>query len=367
MISYVLPVLTQPRFRKRIRAFEEAGGSSQVFSFRRDYFKGDDYQSEYIDLGHIAHGMYMSRIFKLARAFRIIWRNARRSRIIYAFGLDCLLMAMAARWMRSDKVITVYEVGDIRPVLVGSSIASLLMRALERFLLRYVDYIVVTSKAYEDEYFIKIQGVGELPCILLENKVDSVAVPTLRTCETADHSDTLRIGYFGLLRCRKTVQLLQRLASDPKGQYSIYIRGKPLGLDGFDEFVNSSPRIEYGGEYSYPSELRSIYEHVDLVLIAHVHQEVNTRMARVNRFYESGYFLKPMIAQAGTQDGREVEELDCGLCIDLEDADEACRMISEISPLGMCKWRERLQHHKTRFCYSDEHESFYKKMVAQLL
>lgn len=366
MISFIQPVLTQPRFRKRIRLLMNEGAEAKILSFRRDYFKGEQQLEDYVDLGHVSHGMYILRFFRIVRAIKTVWKNTLDSRILYAFGLDCLFLAVVVRWFRRERVVIVYEIGDVKSILVGRGVTSVFMRFTERFMIKYVDFIVVTSKAYEDEYFRGVQGAEKMYYVLLENKVDSSVMSTLTSEVLDERNEPVRIGYFGLLRCRKTMLLLQALALDPSGRYLIYLRGKPMGIEDFDEIIASTRNMNYDGEYVYPNETRSIYSQVDFVIIAHVHSDVNTRWARVNRFYESGFFGNPMIAQVDSQDGIEVEEMDLGICIDLEDTEKSREQIINISDSDVERWRKNLEYHHLRFCYTHEHANFFKKIEPYL-
>lgn len=365
-ICFIQPVETQPRFAKRANQFRGLGVQTKILSFRRKYFKSDIDVSNWIDLGQIRKGKYFLRIPVLSRAAIVVRRESRTSDVLYAYGLDCLFLAILANCWRRQNLLVIYEVADVRPIQVGSSISSKIVRWVERLLLKQVAYVVVTSKAYETEYFRKTQKIDKNIFIVLENKVDSSIVKELRKEKFLVKEEPLRIGYFGLLRCRKTMEFLLKLARGGEGKFEVYIRGFVQDIPCFQEILNSCAEITYEGEYAYPSELPSIYEGVDLVIVAHAHHRVNTAWARGNRFYESGYFGKPMIAQIGTQDGIEVEECGFGLCIDLEKPEEAVRAVKAIKVTDIIKWKKSLKAHHNRFCYADEHADFYREMKEKL-
>ena len=66
--------------------------------------------------------------------------------------------------------------------------------------------------------------------------------------------------------------------------------------------------VTYRGPFVSPDELPEMYAGVDLVWGAYLHGESNARWARSNRYFEAGYFGKPIFAQKGTREGDAVAE-----------------------------------------------------------
>ena len=122
--------------------------------------------------------------------------------------------------------------------------------------------LLVSSPAFEREYFSKINQL-QLPTLLVENKVLGAAggQSPMRAASAA-----LRIGWFGALRCRKSLDALGAFARRMNGAVEVVLRGRPA-LTEFDDFhgaIAANPFLSYEGPYRSPDDLSRIYGEVDL-------------------------------------------------------------------------------------------------------
>lgn len=293
-------------------------------------------------------------------------RAIKHSQAIYCFGSDTLLIAWIATRFQAQRFRLVYEVGDIRALFLATSVTGRVLRWLERLLLRHVDLLVVTSKAYIDGYFRGIQGLDNLNYQVIENKLfrkDLPQVPMRAVPSSKESKPKITIGYFGLIRCRQSWKVLKEVASQGCGRVRIYIRGILMGLEDLEEEIRRSEHIELGKPYVSPDDLPSMYGQVDLAWIAHYHGRPNTQWARANRFYEACGFQCPLIAQVGTQDGFAVMEHNIGRTIDICDVQAATQDVLEITADDIRSWRNNLATlPRDTYMYTDEH----KKLVSRL-
>ena len=125
--------------------------------------------------------------------------------------------------------------------------------------------------------------------------------------------------------------------------------------------------MEYGGPFRNPEDLPEIYAGIDLAWIAHYDLPANIMWARATRFYSAGYFGIPMVAQLGTEDGREVAALGIGPIVDLADPEDAAKRILAVTHDDVARWREALRSvpHE-RFVYTDEHVKLLADLEAAL-
>ena len=365
-ITFILPVTSQPRYWKRIKLLEKLGCINKVLAFERKYIPVNKNNKNYIIIGKLEHEKYYKRILPFAKSFITIKNNIKYADIIYVFGLDMLLLGWAARLFIKKKNKIVYEVGDIRSIFIGNSIQSIFFRWVERFLIKRIDLIVVTSKAYITDYYEEIQGLKNIRYIVIENKLNAEMGLKKNITNRINKDNIIRIGYFGLIRCKTSLQILKRVACNSKGRIQIYIRGITMGIGNLDKEANETPNIAYDGPYTVPEDIPFIYNNVDLVWVCYPYQGKNIGnwcWARTNRVYEACYFKKPMIAQSGTQDGEEVKKHNLGLCVNLSDVDGTTNRILKLT------WEELLRWHKNvsklpqkYYLYTDEH----KKLLVAL-
>ncbi len=359
-IAFLLPVVSQVRYQKRVMSLERLGVEPKILSFERKYYQGVPWPQGYISLGRIQHGHYWRRLPRIIMAIPIVRRTAADADVLYAFGLDTLLLAHLAIIFTRQKPKVVYEVGDIRSILVKKNFLGRSLRAVERFLVRRSSLIVVTSHAYINEYFLKIQRLEGVRYHVIENKLtnfNDLPITLDSSLDKRDH-DEIRIGYFGLIRCRRSWEVLKKIALRGNGKFRVVIRGiLSESLMDLHSEMTQTRFVEFGGPYISPDDLPAMYGSIDLAWIAHFANETNIKWSRVNRFYEACYFYRPMIAQTGTQDGFVVEERGLGLCIDLQNKEKAIQNVLEIDKSDIEKWRENIFRLPRNVCvYTDEHE-----------
>lgn len=362
-VAFIVPVLAHARYRKRIVALSRLGAETNVLAFSRDYYSTEFRDQPVTSLGYIEHGNYGRRILPLLRAVPRVRAAARAADVLYAFELDSMLLAwLSVRGMRSRPKLF-YEVGDIREIMTGGSLLSRLFRALERFLLKDVHTLVVTSIGFLTGYYEGTLGEKSLTSLVIENKVDLEAQLPVPAAAIAADDGVLRIGYFGLIRCRDSWEVLKAVANAGEGKISISVRGKFMNLEDAKNEVGHIPNLDYGGPYVSPDDLSEIYSSVDLVWVAQHHTDNNTRWARVNRFYEACFFQKPMFAQIGTLDGNAVAEYGLGVCLDVTDKESSVDAILRTTKVDVESWRQNLDRLAGDvYCLTDEHVKLIEAM-----
>jgi succinoglycan biosynthesis protein ExoL len=311
---------------KRIRAFSGLGLRVVGFNFRRDKF-ARDFQPfwENVHLGVTEDRAYLRRLLALLRALPRVLRHRgtlRRADFFYARNIDMCALALAARLLSGSTAPLVYEVLDVQRVFLGGGLVSRLFRWAERGLLRHSDLLVISSPGFDAHYFRKVQGYrGRL--FLLENKISfaqvaEIARPVLTKaarCAPQPAPEKWVIGWFGTLRCPKSLAMLCRIAEALPDKVEIYLRGVPTetGLEVFQRAIAGHPNMIYDGEYRNPDDLAEIYGRVHLTwAFDFLDEGTNSKWLLPNRLYEGGYFGSVALASSDTQTGEKVRELGLG-------------------------------------------------------
>jgi len=343
--TFLLSSTIHVRFIKRVEIIGKLVDQIQVFAFeRKGSYPGKKIDFEIDTLGEIIHVSYVKRLIIITISINKIRKAIKNTDVIYTFGLD------------------IYEVGDIREILIGKAPINNLARFFEKFLLRYVSVLVITSKAFYTEYFKKVQNTKSLRYHVVENKLDTDIMSASRSQEIAGKNNKeFTIGYFGVLRCARTLEILKMLAEKGKGKIIIYLRGLP-GIKTqkeYDQFV-STDGVVNEGPYVVPDDLSVMYNSVDMVWACFPYQGKeagNWCWAKTIRFYESCYFKKPVFVQTGTEDCKTVEQYGIGICLDLEKIETTVDYILSLSDAEISEWKKNiniLPEHV--YMYSDEHE-----------
>ncbi len=332
-VIFLLPVISQPRFHKRVRAFLALGYLGYIFSFERRYFKGDVDNISYISLGKVSHGKYLSRITKLFYAVNVLIANKTKfinAKCIYAFGLDLVFLSLIVKIIFRISVPIIYEIGDVAPIMLHNKLKSNIFRWLERILIKKVFLVVTVTSGIKDDYLVKRQNISVDKIFILENKLyPPMPVPKERKYWKGNR--VLVIGFFGLLDSQKTWDFLYNMAKSSPKKIKIYIKGYNYNLKNFDKRINELDNIIYEGEYISPSDLAEIYSKVDITMLD-LDISSNDCWAKPNRYFESIYYGVPMIVPKGKWLAKNTKVKDYTWLIDGNNVKESIRKIINISP-----------------------------------
>ncbi|MCK8827688.1 hypothetical protein MWH25_08020 [Natroniella acetigena] len=363
-IVFLCPVVSHVRYHKRINALKNLGANTKVLAFEREYYSGKSLSEGYVSLGEISHGNYFKRIIPFIKSFSKIRSMIKNADIVYAFGLDNLLLGWLANSTVKNNSKIIYEVGDIRGILLKNSFSAKLLRELEKFLLNHINLLVVTSKAYISGYYEGILNMDNIKYQVIENKLNKDEFQSLKSSGSCISKETLKIGYFGVLRCQRSWNILKKVAEKSNGRIQIYLRGIPMGIKNFKNEVSKISNVNYGGPYKAPDDLFQIYNQVDIVWACYPYQDKqigNWLWARTNRFYESCLFNKPMLTLAGNQDAKVVNKFKIGKSLDLSNIKATVKEVLNLDKSRIKQWEKNLYNLPEKlYLYTNEHKKLFE-------
>ncbi|TXL75729.1 glycosyltransferase family 4 protein [Vineibacter terrae] len=324
-LIFFCPDVTDATTLKRVRQFQDHGYPVTVFGFRRERYNRDYAPSwPYVPLGGTTDGRYGQRLRALLRALPAILANRRRMRhtaIFYARNIDQLILALIARPLARSRAPIAYEVLDIPPILTGRGAQSRMLRAIERYCLKKVHVLVVSSPGFHRNYYEAIQNYGG-DWFLLENKLHPsirqapTATPEVRVVARARRAERRWVvGYFGLIRGDDTFDLMTRLAERLRDRVVFKFRGVLTTVDErkFKVALDRHENMVYEGPYVPHQDLGRLYGDVDFAWALDLeHIDHNSRWLLPCRFYEAGFFGVPCLAVRGFEVGERVERLGIG-------------------------------------------------------
>jgi hypothetical protein len=303
-----------------------AGADVVVLGFRREDRKVETIEgAQAIDLGRTYDGRMVQRTLKVLLRRFSLGRGCREivdADVLLARNLEMLAIGSAARRSHAPNAALAYECLDLHRLLLSKGFPGGLLRSVERSLMRKAGLLIVSSPAFLSEYFEPTQGVNRtfrLPVLVVENKVVDLAAdkpPGFHAGESLQ-GPPWRIGWFGMIRCRRSLNILSDLVSRHPGLVEVVIRGRParVEFDDFDAQVNRSPGIHFGGPYD-PSELAELYASVHFNwAIDYFEEGANSALLLPNRIYEGGRYGVVPIALAQTETGRWLQRHGLGLLL----------------------------------------------------
>lgn len=297
--------ITNPTLILRISSMRAAGIDVKSFTFRRRKFNVEfqaDWQN--FHLGNTSDRKYPLRIIAILRACQSIVRNKAAfdgADFLYARMIDMALLAQFAKWWFGLDAKLIYEVEDVQAVFFRKSVSGRIFRLVERWLLSKTQLLVVMSPGFLRGYFHPVQGYSG-PSFVLENKLQ---LPKAVRTPAADQWRNIRekwiIGWFGTLRCERSMQILSEIATRLGERVEIRTRGFPTetGLAHYMKFVGAHANWSYGGEYKIPDDLEEMYGGVHFTwCLDFLDSGGNSELLLACRMYQGGFYGSvPLVAE----------------------------------------------------------------------
>ncbi len=234
--------------------------------------------------------------------------------VVLSRQLETLVLARAARNAFAPTAVLAQECLDVHRLLVAKGAVGALLRRFEHRLLRGCGLVITSSPGFEREYLRPVHGAALPPVLLVENKV--LAVEAMAVPQTRPAGPPWRIGWYGVLRCRRSLLLLAALARRLPGLVEVELRGRPAhsAIPDFDRLVAASPGVTFGGGYDRRHDLAALYGGVHYAWALDFFEAgANSNWLLPNRLYESAAHGVVPIAQAGVETGRWLAAHGAGL------------------------------------------------------
>lgn len=313
-VAYFAHELADAAVKKRVAMLETAGAKVSLLGFARDRGAGAPEAPDAHVLGRTRNGKFAERLLAIAgaalraRRLRRLWAEAD---ILVARNLEMLLLTRVLT-LGASKPRIVYECLDIHRLALSHGPVGRMVRAVERLCLKRAALIVTSSPAFEAHYFrARLRFGGEV--LLVENKVldAAAASPGLPA------GPPWRIAWCGVLRCRRSFDLLRNIAAALQGRVVIDLWGSPAfdQIPDFHEALAASHHIAYRGRYT-AEQLPEIYANAHFAWAVDFYEAGgNSDWLLPNRLYESLAFGAVPIAADGVETARWLETRGVGVVL----------------------------------------------------
>jgi succinoglycan biosynthesis protein ExoL len=276
---------------------------------------------EIVDLGATRDGAFFARIGSVASAsirLKLLESFVRDSEVVLARNLEMLYLAVQARRRYAPNAALVFECLDVHRLLLGQNLAGRILRSLESWLMRDVNLILTSSPRFIAEYFRPRHSTR--PIRLLENKVlladHEGILPRGKPARAA--GPPWKLGWFGMIRCRRSFEILSSIAREAGGVVQVRIAGRPSPKEfpDFEALVAQSPHVTFTGSYRF-DELPALYGDVHFSWAVDFFEEgLNSSWLLPNRIYESSFFGAVPIAVDGVETASWLQRKKVGVILD---------------------------------------------------
>ena len=324
-VLYLVHDLLDPAVRRRVMMLNAGGARVTLAGFHRKSGAAAEFGGVMpIDLGVTRDGRFAQRLAAVARAALTLGaklRGVAKPDLIIGRNLEMLALANRAKALFSGDTPIVYECLDVHRLLLRQNGVGKAMRAAGRLLGRSSVLLMTSSPAFVREYFEPFRQFSA-PVALLQNKVLEIAgkpADGLQLAAPPADGQAWKIGWFGALRCRKSLALLGAFTRQMDGRFEVVLRGRPAYSEfgDFDRQVAAEPYINFAGPYRNPEDLAQIYSEVHFSWAIDFFEEgLNSKWLLPNRLYEGCRFGAVPIAMRETETGRFLADRHLGLLLD---------------------------------------------------
>jgi hypothetical protein len=326
-VAYFVHDLNDAAVAKRVWMLQQAGAEVRMAGFHRGAAPPEQVCGlKPLDLGRTHDARLLSRVGSVLAALATApLRGAflEGTEVVLARNLEAYAVAALARALHAPKARLAYECLDVHRLMLGQGLASRALRGLESALMDRSQALIVSSPAFLSAYFEPFQHRSRrerLTALLVENKAfpDAPAAAALPAEPLPTEplpaappagpgpNPPWRIGWFGMIRCRRSLDFLCALARRRPDLAQVEIRGRPSygEFDDFDRQTAEAPGVDFGGPYR-PGDLPALYGGLHFNWsVDWFQEEGNSRWLLPNRLYEGGRLGVPPIARAGSEAGR---------------------------------------------------------------
>jgi hypothetical protein len=182
--------------------------------------------------------------------------------------------------------------------------------------MRDVDLILTSSPRFITEYFHPRNF--NCPIRILENKV-LLSGPEISRPSQLSHPSgpPWKLGWFGMIRCRRSFEILRSVAQEADGSLQIRIAGRPSSTEfpDFETLLAGSPHVTFTGPYRF-DELPMLYGDLHFSwAVDFFEQGLNSSWLLPNRIYESSFFGSVPIAVEGVETARWLAQKQIGVIL----------------------------------------------------
>lgn len=252
-----------------------------------------------------------------------IFKRLKPGGIIVTGSYDLLFFTNLLNWRNIFKVR--HQVRDLHVLQLSGTFMSRMFVLMEKFLLRNVESVLVSSQAFADEYYKKIFK-GDI--ILLEN---TPAKQTWNGFKKKEISNTFVIGFIGIIRYKTSLNQLIEAVENlvTKGVKLKVLFAGGGNVEDLKAKIRYTENFDFIGPYEYTKDIKNLYSKIDLIYAVYDSYDPNCQLAMPNKFYESIISKIPIVVASNTFVGKEVVRAGIGRTVQSGNVTELENLLEE--------------------------------------
>ena len=328
-IFYLAHDLNDSAIWRRVEQLRRGGAEVKLAGFRRDRpaltSTSTSTSSECFEFGITGNGRPGRRVSSIvAAALRVqTWsHHARDCDIIVARSLEMLALGALLQATFCRQALLVYECLDIHRLIASPHITGHGLRVVERLLLRRCSSLIISSPAFLRHHF-EVQYRRIPPVLIWENRMLADEAIRDPSKPRVTFGKPWKIGWFGIIRCERSLRILQSLCLALPGVVEVHIKGRPT-QDLTPRIVAataSTPGLIFGGSYDRTRDLPALYNEMHFTwAIDYFEEGANSEWLLPNRLYEGAGHGAVPLALRHVETGKWMLRRAFGVCFDADPA-----------------------------------------------
>jgi glycosyltransferase involved in cell wall biosynthesis len=325
-IIFVLEQISQPRCIKRIESIKKCGIPFEAWGFDKNIYN-TNVQNRSIHFNIFKHQPSIKgKLYTFYLRWKCVYNLIRKSNkndTFYLFGFDIAL-------------ITLLSLKNIKYIYEESDITYAGRNKFLFYILRYIDkrirkkslFTIFTSEGFV-QYFYKNKTIPS-NILVHPNKLHPSIANYERKISTIEDTRKLKFGFIGLIRY-KTIFNFARVIGENYPHHEFHFWGGGWHQNQVEDLTKKYNNILYHGEFKSPTDLKSIYSQIDILVACYDTSNFNTRVAEPNKLYEAMFFCKPIIVSKGTYIEKKVLEGGIGYSVDASQEINIKELIDKLS------------------------------------
>jgi hypothetical protein len=294
----------------------EIGASVKLIGFARFEGATDGSHTTFV-LARTQDGRLGKRVFQTGISFLKVYQlrsHLKDADVIICRNLEALVLGFWASRTIGIRVPIHYECLDIHRTMLMPGPSSRILRFVERQLLKRSASLITSSEAFVSAYFLPIQRFkGTIN--LLENKVIAADYPLTAFSERPPNGPPWIIGWFGIIRCRKSLLMLDSISRNLDVQIKIGGRIAAEQIPDFEEILNTNKNISYSGPY-VSGDIAELFASCHFIWAIDFYEEgENSAWLLPNRLYDAVAFKRIPIALTSVETGRWLKRYMAGVLV----------------------------------------------------
>jgi succinoglycan biosynthesis protein ExoL len=325
------------------------GAEVTLLGFHRKEKVDPTIADKVIGLGQTHDGNFPQRIASVLQALARLGRHAAAIRggdVVLARNLEMLALGAAARRRFLPDKPLVYECLDIHRFMTSPGPVGRLLRLLEGSLLKGCQALVTSSPGFLREYFAR--SYPSLPrTMVVENKVFPVLTEGRPDKGTLPPGPPWRIGWFGVVRCRRSLEILAEVARRAPGLIEVIVAGRPAKavFGDIDAAFSGIPGIRYIGGFADEAELARLFASVHFAWAMDFYEAgANSDWLLPNRLYRAAFYGAVPLGLSTVETGRWLAGHGAGLLLDRAEPEALIASLQAMTPERFVGLQRNLDH-----------------------